>query len=104
MDGKSSGSGMSIATESGNENGRRSGGRKRKSVLGDKMKIGEEEENDRMERTHSGSERRRGNGKKIVPSRRKKTLETSPTLRSQKSLPKTTRRMTVLKESDYEIK
>lgn len=104
--GRSSGSVMQTETESANENGRRNVGRKRRNASGDRMKTGGEGKNGRMERTHAGSGRRRLKKKKSVPWKRKrvKTVENSLTLRGRRSLPKTTRRRRVVKESGYEIR
>lgn len=104
--GRSSGSETQIETESEIESERRSGGRKRRSASGDRTKIAGEGESGRMERTHTGRGRRRSKKIKSVPWRRKRvnTLETLLTLRGRRGLPKTTRRKTVVKESDYEIR
>lgn len=103
---RSSGSVAQIETESANESGRRSGGRKRRSASGDRTRIGGGGESGRMGRTLAGGGRRRLKKKKTVPLRRKrvKTLETPVTLRGRRSLPKTTGRTTVVKESGYEIR
>lgn len=102
--GRSSGSVMQTETESAS--GRRSVGRKRRSASGDRTKIGGERKSGTMERTQAGSGRRRSKKKKSVPWRGKgvKIVENPLTLRGRRSLPKTTRRMRVVKESGYEIR
>lgn len=104
MGGRSSGSATRIETETVTESGRRSVGRKRGNASSDRMRSVGEEGNNRMETTPSRSGRRRL--KKIKPWRRRrvKTCQTPHTLRSQRSLLKTTRRRRVGKESGYEIR
>lgn len=102
MGGRSSGSVTRIETVT--ESGRRSVGRKRGNASSDRMRNVGEEGNNRMEITPSRSGRRRL--KKIKPWRRRrvKTCQTPHTLRSQRSLLKTTRRRRVGKESGYGIR
>lgn len=102
MGGRSLGSVTRIETET--ESARRSVGRKRGNASSDRMRNVGEEGNIRMETTPSRSGRRRL--KKINPWRRRrvKTCQTPHTLRSQRSLLRTTRRRTVGKESGYGIR
>lgn len=104
MGGRSSGSVTRIETETVTENARRSVGRKRGNASSDRMRNVGEEGNIRMEITPSRSGRRRL--KKINPWRRRrvKTCQIPHTLRSQRSLLKTTRRRRVGKESGYGIR
>lgn len=97
MAGRSSGSVTLTVTESG----RRSGGRERRSVSGDRTKNDGEGEKGRMERTRTGSERWKVKKKRSVPWSRKKVtmLENPLTRRGRRRLPKTTRKRRVLKES-----
>uniref|UniRef100_A0A3Q3NRG8 UPF3B regulator of nonsense mediated mRNA decay n=1 Tax=Labrus bergylta TaxID=56723 RepID=A0A3Q3NRG8_9LABR len=103
MGGRNIGSGGQTATESANETERRSGGRKRRSVSGVRMKTVVEGESGRMVRTHAGRGMKRS-GKTKSACWRRRRVKTLWTTRGQRGLPKTTRGRKAVNERGYETR
>lgn len=98
-DARSSGSVTQIETRCGKNTGRGSGGRKRRNASDVRTRTGEGGKNDRMERTPTGSERRRSRRKRSVPGRRERERvpETRLVPIGRRSLPKRPKRKRIVK-------